>query len=137
MWEKILVGGGNAQTSRDNDLGNCEVTYETVAVVVIVQTLQDGVGEGMVRHLNPVNGADNILRRRSMMVMEGLGTDHAAKRQQQYPRGDLSETCSHCGGKSTLFSRNHRPLPCTIGIVKKNGAPFREPRICIIITRTI
>jgi hypothetical protein len=38
------------------------------------------------------------------MVVEGLGAGHAAEREQQHPRGYLSQSCAHCGGKSTIFS---------------------------------
>jgi hypothetical protein len=38
-----------------------------------------------------------------VMVVKGLGACHAAKREQQHPRGYLSQTCAHCGGKGTFF----------------------------------
>jgi hypothetical protein len=44
----------------------------TIAVVILINRLQDGVRERMVRHRNAVQRADNILRRRPVMVVEGM-----------------------------------------------------------------
>lgn len=88
---------------RQNNFRNGKMTDGAIAVVILIDRLQDGVRERMVRHRNAVQRADNILRRRPVMVVEGLGAGHAAEREQQHPRGYLSQTCAHFGGKNTFF----------------------------------
>ena len=89
---------------RQNNFRNGKVADGAIAVVIVVDRLQDGVRESVVRHRNAIQRADNILRRRPMMVVEGLGAGHATEREQQHPRGQLSKSFAHCGGKSTIFS---------------------------------
>ena len=65
---------------RQNNFRNGKMTDGAIAVVILIDRLQDGVRERMVRHRNAVQRADNILRRRPVMVVEGLGAGHAAER---------------------------------------------------------
>ena len=76
----------------------------TITVVIPVERLQDSVRESVMRHRDTVQRADNILRRRPVMVVEGLGAGHATECEQQHPCSHLSKSCAHCGGKNTFFS---------------------------------
>lgn len=58
--------------------------------VVVIQTVQDGVRERMVRHREAIQRTDNIFRRRPVMMVEGFGASHAAKSKQQHPCNQLS-----------------------------------------------
>ena len=89
---------------RQNNFRDGEMADGAIAVVIPVDRLQDGVRKRMVRHCNAIQRTDNIRRRRPVMVVEGFGANHAAEREQQHPRGQLSKSCAHCGGKSTFFS---------------------------------
>lgn len=105
MMEKYgESSAGEMLAHRQNNFRDGKMTDGAITVVIVVDRLQDGVCECVVRHRNAVQRADNILRRRPVMVVKGLGACHAAKREQQHPRGYLSQTCAHCGGKSTFFS---------------------------------
>lgn len=75
-----------------------------IAVVIIIDRLQDGMRERVVRHADTIQRTDNILHGPPMMMVEGLGASHTAKREQQDPCCYLSQSCAHCGCKSTSFT---------------------------------
>lgn len=89
---------------RQDDFGDGEMADGAIAVVILLDRLQDGMRERVVRHADTVQWTDNILRRRPVMVVEGLGAGHAAEREQQHPCGYLSQKCAHCSGKGTFFT---------------------------------
>jgi hypothetical protein len=89
---------------RQNNFRDGKMADGTIAVVITVERSKDGVRERVVRHRNAVQRTDNILCRHPVMVVEGLGADHAAEREQQHPRGYLSQSYAHYGGKNTFFS---------------------------------
>ena len=88
---------------RQNNFRDSKMADGAIAVVIPVDRLQYSVRESVVRYRNAVQRADNILRRRPVMVVESLGAGHATKREQQHPSDYLSQSCAHCGGKSTFF----------------------------------
>ena len=104
MEKKGESSAGEVLAHRQNNFRDGKMADGAIAVVILIDRLQDGVRERVVRHRNAVQRADNILRRRPVMVVEGLGAGHAAEREQQHPRGYLSQTCIHFGGKITFFS---------------------------------
>jgi hypothetical protein len=104
MGEKFLVVVEEVQTGRKNDFGDSEMTDGAVIVGIIFHVLEDCVRKRVVRHGDTVQRADNIFRLRPMMVVEGLGASHAAEREQQHPRDQLSHSCLLHGGKNTFFS---------------------------------
>ena len=103
MGEKFLVVVEEVQTGRKNDFGDGEMTDGAVIVGIIFHVLEDCVRKRVVRHGDTVQRADNIFRLRPMMVVEGLGASHAAEREQQHPRDQLSHSCLLHGGKNTFF----------------------------------
>ena len=66
---------------RQNNFRDGKMADGAIAVVILIDRLQDGVRERVVRHRNTVQRADNILRRRPVMVVEGLGAGHAAEHE--------------------------------------------------------
>jgi hypothetical protein len=98
-----LVVVEKVQTGRKDDLGDGEVADGAVVAVVIVKVLKDRVRKGVVRHGDTVQRTDNIFRLRPMMMVEGFGAGHAAEREQQHPRDQLSHSCLLHGGKNTFF----------------------------------
>lgn len=104
MEKKGESSAGEVLAHRQNNFRDGKMADGAIAVVILIDRLQDGVRERVVRHRNAVQRADNILRRRPVMVVEGLGAGHAAEREQQHPCGYLSKSCAHFGGKITFFS---------------------------------
>jgi len=104
MKEKSECSARKMLAHRQNNFRDGEMADGAIAVVILINGLQEGVRECVMRHRNAVQRTDNILRRRPVVVVEGLGASHAAKREQQHPRGYLSQTCTHRGGKNTFFS---------------------------------
>ena len=103
MGEKFLIVVEEVQTGREDDFGDGKMTDGAVVVGIIFHVLEDCVRKAMVRHDNTVQRTDNIFRLRPMMVVEGLGADHAAERKQQHPRDQLSHPCLLHSGKNTFF----------------------------------
>ena len=104
MKEKSECSAREMLAHRQNNFRDGEMADGAIAVVILINGLQEGVRECVMRHRNAVQRADNILHHCPTMVVEGLDAGHAAKGEQQHPRGYLSQTCAHCGGKSTFFS---------------------------------
>ena len=95
MEKKGESSAGEVLAHRQNNFRDGKMADGAIAVVILIDRLQDGVRERVVRHRNAVQRADNILRRRPVMVVEGLGAGHAAEGYEQYPRDYLSQTRSH------------------------------------------
>ena len=108
MGEKFLGGVEEMQAGWKNNLSDSEMADGTVVVIVLLHALQDRVSKGVLRHGDTVQRADNILRSLPMMMVESLGTCHAAEREQQHPRGQLSQSCLLHGGKNTFFLHDGR-----------------------------
>ena len=94
MYELLLILVENGQAGRKDDLGDREMANEAV-VVLLVMGIQNGVGEGVVRHGNTVQRTDDIFNGLPVMVVEGFGAGHAAEGHKQHPCDYLSQTRSH------------------------------------------
>ena len=64
-------------------------------VVLLVKGIQDGVGEGVVRHGDAVEWTDDVFSGLPVMMVEGFGAGHAAEGHEQHPRNYLPQTRSH------------------------------------------
>ena len=90
----LLVFVEKGQAGRKDDLGDREMANKAV-VVLLVKGIQNGVGEGVVRHGDTVQRTDDIFNGLPVMVVEGFGAGHAAEGHEQHPCDYLSQPWSH------------------------------------------
>ena len=94
MKEKFGIVVENVREGREDDLGDHEMADGAV-VVILVKGVQNGVGEGVVRHGDAVERTDDVFSGFPVMVVEGFGAGHSAEGHEQHPRDYLSQTRSH------------------------------------------